>query len=124
MSVTVFHDVESFIKKDEEYCRNLQNQSEEITELDDENFNWLKFISRIIIIILLICIIASFALGSINDRFFNLAALIGGVLLLVFICSFYDAPCANKRKTMIYGRSDFYVHQDSQLQDPLNLESQ
>lgn len=115
MSVTVFHDVESFIT-------NQTNQSEEITELDDENFNWLKFVSRIIIIILLICIIASFALGSINDRFFNLAALIGGVLVLVFICSFYNAPCANKKKTMIYGRGDLYTQKDNQLQDPLYIQ--
>jgi lipopolysaccharide export LptBFGC system permease protein LptF len=67
------------------------------TELDEENINWVQLIVRILSGLLMLCIIIFFALGFLkNQKLLILSGIGGGILLLIFACSFGCAGYARK----------------------------
>ena len=71
--------------------------SMEDTELDEESINWVQLFARVFSLLLLILIIVFFCLGFLkNQKILILSGIVGGVLILVFLCTFGCA--ANARK--------------------------
>lgn len=77
------------------------------TELDEESINWVQLVVRIISFLLLVCIIVFFALGFIkNQKLLIISGIGGGVLVLIFACSFGCASNAREYCVSRY-RSEF-----------------
>ena len=57
-------------------------------EIDEENIHWGIFCTRIFALIALIFIIVCLSIGELFEKFFYLAAIVGGLLLLIIVISF------------------------------------
>lgn len=85
------------------------------TELDEESINWVQLIARIISVVLLIAIVVFFAMGFLkNQKLLILAAIVAGILVLVFVCTFGCSE--NARKYCVSKYKNEFRMTDSSIQ--------
>mmetsp|Transcript_17817 Transcript_17817/g.18567 ORF Transcript_17817/g.18567 Transcript_17817/m.18567 type:complete len:123 (-) Transcript_17817:20-388(-) len=71
-------------------------------ELDEENINWGKLLTRAFCILLLLIIIVCAAVGAIYERLYYLAILVAIALVCVFGLSFLDLEVCKTRTVEVF----------------------